>query len=210
MEAAVLFIWTELEETIKHWVEDILSCVNQETQGLRWELTKKIDETQVDFQAVKTSLYMWMKSLQETLADTRNDLHKQLSLMLQVKAQTMKAEIRINQERMETEIVATCLNFQTQLKAVEDGKGTGTGVSTAKPSKFDRTTSWAVFQSQFETVAEHNCWMRQEKSTYLITILQGWATDILCGVPIGVTYEETLDALEDCFGDQYFVAAYRS
>jgi hypothetical protein len=48
-----------------------------------------------------------MKSLQETLADTRNHLHKHLILMLQVEAQTIKAEIKISQERMETEIVAT-------------------------------------------------------------------------------------------------------
>jgi hypothetical protein len=38
--------------------------------------------------------------LQETLADTRNDLQEELSLILQAKAQTTKAEIRINQERM--------------------------------------------------------------------------------------------------------------
>jgi hypothetical protein len=30
------------------------------------------------------------------------------------------------------------------------------------------------------------------------------------GIPKGETYEEALQALEDCFGDQHFAAAYRS
>lgn len=38
MEAAVHPIRFELEETIKHRVEDVLSCVYQTTQGLHKEL----------------------------------------------------------------------------------------------------------------------------------------------------------------------------
>jgi hypothetical protein len=44
----------------------------------------------------------------------------------------------------------------------------------------------------------------------LITALQDRATDMLQGVPKGVTYEETLEALEDIFGDQHLAALYRS
>jgi hypothetical protein len=79
-----------------------------------------------------------------------------------------------------------------------------------KPPKFDRTASWAVFRCQFETVAERNCWMRQKKSIYLITALQGRDTSVLHGVPKGATYEETPGALEDRFGDQHLATAYRS
>jgi hypothetical protein len=49
-----------------------------------------------------------------------------------------------------------------------------------------------------------------EKYTYLITALQGRAADVLHGIPTSATYEETLQALEDRFGDQHFPAAYRS
>jgi hypothetical protein len=94
MEAVIHFIWFELEETVKHWVEDVLSCVDQKMWYLRWEPTEKIDETQVDLQVVKTSFVMRMKNLQETLADTGNCCHKQIDLILQVEAQTMKAEIK--------------------------------------------------------------------------------------------------------------------
>jgi hypothetical protein len=81
------------------------------------------------------------------------------------------------------------------------GRGTGSGAGEAKPSKFDGTASWVVFWRQFETAAKNNCWARQEKFTYLITGLQGPATDVL---------QETLEDLEDCFGNQYLAAAYRS
>jgi hypothetical protein len=52
--------------------------------------------------------------------------------------------------------------------------------------------------------------MRQEKSTYLITSLQGRATDVLHGILKSATYEETLQALDERFGDQHFAAAFRS
>jgi type II secretory pathway component PulL len=45
IKAATHSIQFELEETTQLWVEDILSCVKQKTQGRSKELTKKIDET---------------------------------------------------------------------------------------------------------------------------------------------------------------------
>jgi hypothetical protein len=36
------------EETIRHQMEDVLSCIDQKTQGPRKELAEKIDKTQVD------------------------------------------------------------------------------------------------------------------------------------------------------------------
>jgi hypothetical protein len=56
MEATIHFIWSELQETIKYRVEDVLSYVDQKMQGLCREVTEKIGKTQVDLQAVKTSL----------------------------------------------------------------------------------------------------------------------------------------------------------
>jgi hypothetical protein len=54
MEAAIHSIWSKLEETVKHRVKDLLSCVNQKMQGINRELTENIDETHVDLQAIKT------------------------------------------------------------------------------------------------------------------------------------------------------------
>jgi hypothetical protein len=65
-------------------------------------------------------------------------------------------------------------------------------MASAKPPKFDGIAAWTVFWRKFEIVAEHNCWTHQEKFTYLITALQGLATDMLHGIPKGVTNEEAL------------------
>jgi hypothetical protein len=105
MEATIHSIRSELEEIIKHRVEDVLLCVGQKKQGLRKEQTEKTDKTQVDLEAVKTSLDT-RKTFQGILADTRHNLHEQLGLMLQVEAQRMKAEIRISRERMEAKTEA--------------------------------------------------------------------------------------------------------
>jgi hypothetical protein len=80
----------------------------------------------------------------------------------------------------------------------------GVVASAAQPPIFNGNISWV------ETVAEHNCWMRQENSMYLITSLQGQATDMLHGILKSATYGETLQALEERFGDQHFAAAFRS
>jgi hypothetical protein len=50
----------------------------------------------------------------------------------------------------------------------------------------------------------------QEKSIYLIATLKGRAADVLYGIPKNATYEETLQALQDRFGDQHFAALFRS
>jgi hypothetical protein len=76
----------------------------------------------------------------------------------------------------------------------------------AKTFKFDDATSWPVFWHQFQTIVKHNCWTCLKKSTYL----QGRATNMLHGVLKGITCEETLKALEDCFRDQHLATAYRS
>jgi dynactin complex subunit len=62
MEAATSFIRSKLERALKHHRTDVLACVDPRTLGLRKELNKKFEETQVDLQAVKTSLDMRTKS----------------------------------------------------------------------------------------------------------------------------------------------------
>lgn len=91
-------------------------------------MQEKIDETQLDLQEVKTSLDMRTKSLQESLVDTRKDLHEELGLMFQVEAKTTK-----------TLTGTTRREFQSQLQKVEvraeGGRGTGACASAAQPPK---------------------------------------------------------------------------
>jgi hypothetical protein len=71
-------------------VENVVACVDQRTQHLRKELNETIDETQVDLQAVNTSLDMLTKNLLETIVDTGNGLHEELGLMIKDETQKTK------------------------------------------------------------------------------------------------------------------------
>jgi hypothetical protein len=106
----------------------------------------------IDLQAVKTSLNMWMKSLQETLADIRNHVHEELGLVAGQRTDSESSN-RIIQKRMEARIEANHREFQTKLKELEAGaergRGTGTSVGAAKPPKFDWTISWPCSGTSF-------------------------------------------------------------
>jgi hypothetical protein len=67
----------------------VLLCVDQKIQVFHKELTKT-DETQVDLQTTGMSVDMRTKSLLETTKNTREHLHKELSLMIQCEAQMTK------------------------------------------------------------------------------------------------------------------------
>jgi hypothetical protein len=79
------------------------------------------------------------------------------------------------------------MRAQSQLEVVvaraTRGREPGVCTSIAQTSIFNGTTSYVVFQRQFETIAEHNHWSPQGKSTYLVTALKGRATDVLYSIP---------------------------
>jgi hypothetical protein len=185
-KTAINSIRSKLEETINKRMENGVAYLNQQTQGLRKELDEKIMETQQHLQVVMTSIDIWTGTLQDDITGVKKDLD--------IRAKGLEARIAEVEARVELEV----------------GGRTGNEAGRAKPPKFDGSTSWAMYRRQFETVADHNRWMPQEKATYLIAALQGRACDVLHGVPRGATYEETIEALEDRFGDQHLAAAYRS
>jgi hypothetical protein len=113
------------------------------------------------------------------------------------------------------DIEDTRREFETQLAAVETrtrragGSGPGANTSTAKPRKFEGVTSWTVFHRQFDAATVQNNWTPNEKVSYLLSVLQGQAANILHTVPAGATYEDIIGAPRDCFGDHQLAAAYR-
>jgi hypothetical protein len=153
------------------------------------ELTEETDETQMDLEAVKMYIDIWTRSLKSDITDTkcfhkdientRYDLHQELDILFQVKAWTVKAEIGSSKREWKPGLRPTNASSKQVEAGAEHEPGTGT--SAVKSLKFDGTTSWAVFWWQFETAAEHNSWMSQEKCTYLIMAMQSPPTTVLCG-----------------------------
>jgi hypothetical protein len=79
MKAGINSIRAKLEETIKHPVEDILVCVDQRTWGFCKARNEKIDEMQVDLQAVETSFDTRTGSLKDDITDTKKDFHEAIA-----------------------------------------------------------------------------------------------------------------------------------
>jgi hypothetical protein len=90
MKAAIFTIRPQLEETVKHRVENVLLRVDQMMQGLCKEPTEKIDETQVGLRTIRTSVNTQTRSLVETMTNTRGHLHKGFGLKIQDEAQMTK------------------------------------------------------------------------------------------------------------------------
>jgi hypothetical protein len=162
-------------------MDHILSHINQSTQNLCTELTGAIQKTRIELQTVEVSIDRCTRYVEEDIAAIRKD-------------------ITANKQRFQSQL--------EEVKAVtERGSRPTVSANTAQPPTLDGKTLWTTFRRQFETVAEHNMWSHREKSTYLITALKGWATDVLASIPINMPYEDTLQALEDRFGGHHFAAA---
>jgi hypothetical protein len=127
----------------------------------------------------------------------------------QMELLTTEVSFDARTRKLQEDLTETKNKLQARLEAVETRTERVAGTSIIQPPTFNGNTTWSVFRRQFEIVAGHNRWSDREKSTYLITALKGRALDVLYGIPTSTTYEETLQALEDRFGDQHFSAAYR-
>jgi ribosomal protein L34E len=107
-------------------------------------------------------------------------------------------------------------DLETQLAALEARTGragsssAGTNADKLKPPKFDGSTSWVVFQRQFDAAAIHNDWTPKEKAAHLMSVLQGQAAHVLHCISAESLYEDIVGALRGRFGDHQLAAAYRS
>jgi hypothetical protein len=188
MKAAMQSMRSELDESIQHRIEDIFAVFEHDKRILQSELTERIDKTEEKLQRVEVSLDAQTTKRQEVITKNYNETH---------------AAIEETRREFQARLDGT-----RQTRA-ERANTPGVGTCSAQPPTFDGNTTWSVFRRQFEVVAKHNQWSDEDKSTYLITALKGRAADVLPGIPTNTTYENTLQALEDRFGDQHFAAAYR-
>jgi hypothetical protein len=150
-------------------------------------LSDRIEKTQMALQTAEMCRDTTTKGLKEDLTKTYKETCKRI--------EETKREF---QARLD----------ETRQTRAEGANTAGVGTCSAQSQTFNGDTTWSVFRRQFEVVVEHNRWSNQDKSTYLIIALKGRAADVLPGIPTNTTYEDTLRALEDRFGDQHFAAAY--
>jgi DNA repair exonuclease SbcCD ATPase subunit len=184
MRCTICAFLSELEETIQEEKKNFLSYVEQKTQNLRSELTEAIEKEQIVLQRVEVSLDKLTRGIEKNMV-------------------SIKEDITSNNRKFQSEM--------DEIKAVAEGGSRPTfGTNAAQLQTFNGNTTWSPFRRQAEIVAENNQWSDREKFTYLITAFKGREADVLPGIPTNSTYEDTIQTLEDRFGDQHFVDAYSS
>jgi hypothetical protein len=156
----------------------------------------------VDLQAIRTSVDTRTKNLLETVTVTREYLHEDLGLMIQVETQMAKTLIDTTRRGLEAKIT----------KKSKPGQSAGL-VKEREPAqmpKLDGSISWAVIRRQFEIMAEHNGWKADDKTPYLIAALNNPAAHILHSVPTGAKYEEVTAVLENRYGYHHLEEAFHA
>ena len=86
------------------------------------------------------------------------------------------------------------------------------GGNKIKLPRFDGTSSWSLFKTQFEMAAEYNGWDSADRATNLAMSLQGQALYVLHNVPQGKRgdFLTLLQALEARFGDEHLKPMYQA
>lgn len=73
-----------------------------------------------------------------------------------------------------------------------------------KPREYNGTTAIDIFIKQFDTCSRHNKWSSHEKCSFVQCALEDSANQVLWNIDARgeLTYENLVDCLKQCFGDQ--------
>jgi chromosome segregation ATPase len=166
--------------------------VKDEVSAVKNELRQEISV----FQERKRNIEAGQAELEERVTCTVNTRLEDVSSMVEQQTRNLREDLSKNIEatRQDVEatrrdLEATQRDLETHLAALEaqtrraGGSSAGTNADKVKPPKFDGTTSWVVFQRQFDAATIHNDWTPREKEAHLLSVLQGQAADILHSVP---------------------------
>jgi hypothetical protein len=137
---------------------------------------------------------------QEELRQEINAFHERIRNIEAGQAEFEERATRNLREDLSRNIEAT-RDLETQLEALQvqtrraGGNSAGTNADKIKHPKFDGSTSWVVFQRQFDAAAIHNDWTPREKAAHLLSVLQCQAAHILHSVPAEASYEDIVGSL---------------
>jgi hypothetical protein len=107
MVDAIHSIRSELDETTQHRIGNVMTCVDHKKQGLRKELTAKL-------QAMKTTVDTRTENFRETLETVVTDL-----AVVDLGAKATREEAQAQQRNVEEETEANTLEFRSQLEEVK-------------------------------------------------------------------------------------------
>jgi gas vesicle protein len=214
----------DIENSISENIGALETKINAGHEELRQEINafqeriRNIEDGQEKFEErVTRTVNTLLEDVSSMVEQQTRNLREYLSRNIEAGQAEFEERVTRNlREDLSWNIEATRRGFETNLVDLEaqtrraGGNSAGPNADKVKPSKFDGSTSWFVFQRQLAATVVHNDWTPGEKAAHLLSVLQGQAADVLHSVPAGAPYEDIVGALQDQFGDHQLPTAYRS
>jgi chromosome segregation ATPase len=196
----------DVKTELKNNIENSISAVKDEVSAVKKELSQEINDFQERIKNIKAG----QAEFEERVTCTADTHFKNGSSMVEQQTRNLREDFSRNMEATRQDVEATRCDLEatqrdleSHLAALEDrtrrtgGSSAGTNADKDKPPTFDGSTSWIVFQRQFDAAAIHNDWTPREKDAHILSVLQGQAAHVLHSVPAEASYEDIVGALRD-------------
>jgi uncharacterized membrane-anchored protein YhcB (DUF1043 family) len=121
-------VHAEMEETIKHRVDDVLTSVDLQTQGLCKELDSKMEGIQLELQVVTASLDVRTQSLRDVLSARIEETQRDLEMSFGTRTGSLYEEMTDTKRGLREEMADTERDLNDELEARYDIQATKTQV----------------------------------------------------------------------------------
>jgi hypothetical protein len=176
----------DFKTELKNDIENSISDVKDNISALETNINAGQEELRGEISDFQERIGAGQDEFEERVTRTVNTRLEDVSSMVEQQTRNLREDLSKNIETTRQDVEATRRNLEatqrdlgTQLAALQDrtrragGSSAGTSADKVKPPKFDGSTSWIVFQRQFDAAATHNNWTPGEKAAHLLSVLQG-------------------------------------
>ncbi|MBJ5636519.1 hypothetical protein JGG87_25120 [Salmonella enterica subsp. enterica serovar Typhimurium] len=170
---------------------------NRELSKQNKELSEKMEKQSEQLSEQNKKLSAKFERLETHIEEKLCQQEQRLQEKLCQQEQRLEEKLSQQEQRLREE-------FETKLRAYEQRLQVLLPVITpaTKPARYDGTTSWSVYKTQFEVIAEANEWRTREKACCPAASLRSPAADVLQTLPEEkrLDYESLVSALDLRFG----------
>ena len=211
--------WKFLQDELKNGIKEEFNCKFSDFAVKQDLVVQEINELKVEVKANQSQfneLQAELSGVKDGQLKLEHEVHaleakvKEVNELSEQQFKTIPQFVESGVQNLKEEMTVLC----ERVTAIETGARAISGGSVfttakVKAPRFDGTTSWRTFKTQFETVCQHNGWSAGEKAVHLIAGLHGRAAEVLHSVQQGAKYEDILAVLDGRYGDHQLAAAYR-
>ncbi|MBJ4962406.1 hypothetical protein JGF25_23495, partial [Salmonella enterica subsp. enterica serovar Mbandaka] len=191
-----------LSEKMEKQSEGLCEKMAEQNKELSEKLAKQSKELSGKFERLEKQIEESKRNIKEWLCQQEQRLEEKLSQQEQRLREEFETELRAYQQPLQ---VLHPASTPVQDEVPVDADTIPPNRVATKPAPYDGTTSWSVYKTQFEVIAEANGWRNREKACFLAASLRSPAADVLQTLPEEkrLDYESLVSALDLRFGGSF-------